>query len=97
MLFEICFDLDTGDRINLAEMLPQSYLSYEYQTFLPIRFPEDWPAEGETGTLYNDYVFSEGSVITEAWFSHLALYMYVTEPDGRVLLAHLPLAFGQSL
>ena len=97
MLFAICFDMDTGEQINLAEKLPESIYKNEYQAFLPILYLEDWPDYGDDGISNDQYFIPNGSVITEAWFDYYSFEMYVTEPDGRILQTVLPLKIWQSL
>lgn len=82
-LYSICFDMNTGETINLAEHLPGDIPYSKGMVFAPITNFEagTYPSEG----YYQNYVPTDGSVITSAWLWGNGLGLYVTEPDGRKL------------
>jgi phosphate transport system substrate-binding protein len=82
-LYTICFDMDTGEAVELAERLPRDIPYTKGWILEPI-------TEFEAGTYtsqtyYENYVPAEGAVVTSAWLQGSRLGMYVTEPDGRAL------------
>jgi hypothetical protein len=84
VLHTLCFDMNTGEAVNLAEHLPRE-LSYSKATiFDPIVRYEVGTVPSQTH--YEDYTPAEGSVITSAWIAEGGgLGAYVTDPDGRRL------------
>ena len=86
MIYTICFDINTGLVVNLADMLPADFNYLNTGIYIPYSFtnldPGDYPARNY---LQDGYVPAEGSVITDAWIIDGYLYLYITEPDGRVL------------
>lgn len=82
-LYSICFDMNTGEAVNLAEQLPRDIPYLKAMILDPV-------TKFEAGTYpsqayYENYVPAEGSVLTAAWLEGDALGLYMTEPDGRKL------------
>jgi phosphate transport system substrate-binding protein len=73
----ICFDISTGEEVDLAKCLPNDL---PYSTSTASEY-------GNTPFSFDEkYTPVEGSVITSAWISDDGmLSIYVTEPDGRRL------------
>ena len=87
MLYTICFDINTGRAVKLADALPGD-LDYASGAV----FPQLKPAKdgGFEDINYDDsirfgHIPEAGSVITEAWVKGGELNMYISEPDGHRL------------
>lgn len=81
--YTICFDMNTGEVVNLAELLPKDISYEDSMAFTP-------RTNFEVGTepheeVFENYTPVKGSVITSAWGDSGCLGLYVTEPDGRTL------------
>jgi len=86
MVSTICFRVDTGNVANLASVLPDD-LDYSQATILTLMDfgdLEDWGYPRQV-SMTNGYVPAAGSVITDAWIMEETIYLYLTEPDGRIL------------
>ncbi|MDR1205224.1 MAG: substrate-binding domain-containing protein [Peptococcaceae bacterium] len=84
VLHTLCFDMNTGEAVNLAEHLPQALPYSKASVFDPIVRYEAGTSPSQA--IYADYVPAEGSVMTSAWILEGGgLGAYVTEPDGRRL------------
>jgi len=86
MFRTICFDVNTGNAVDLAGALPRD-LDYEKASaFERADFTEvsDWGWFRQE-RMPDGYVPAAGSVITDAWIMYGTPNIYVTEPDGRVL------------
>jgi hypothetical protein len=81
----ICFDITTGEALDLAKRLPRDIPYSQAMIFdLAVRF--DWGQHSQYE--YHDYIPAEGSIVTSAWISDHLLSIYLTEPDGRRLQAN---------
>lgn len=87
MLYTICFDINTGEAVNLADNLPRDIPYSKGRIFDPITKFEagTYPSQAN----YENYVPAEGSVITSAWLWGNGLGLYVTEPGGRKLQVNI--------
>ena len=84
LMFSICFDIDTGERVNLAEKLPDNIdFSKASWVVTPIRQTEGGQIGGEA--VSGSLVPAPGSVITNAVMWGSTMIIYVTEPDGGML------------
>ncbi|KPU43879.1 phosphate-binding protein PstS 1 precursor [Oxobacter pfennigii] len=86
-LYTICFDINTGEAVNLAKHLPND-IPYSKAMVL------DSITKFEQGSYpeqlsYENYVPAKRSVITSAWIWGNSLGLYVTEPDGRKLQVYI--------
>ena len=85
--YVICFDIDTGDVVNLADFLPRELPLAEANVFKPRhsfegRFYEDkFPGQ----EAFENYILPDGAVIHDAWLLGRFLGLHITEPDGRKL------------
>jgi hypothetical protein len=92
LLFSICFDLNTGERADIAEKL-QGNIDFSKMDW--IGTPYWQTANGQRGgvTMPEGYMPVRGSVVTNAiilgdyneYISNNTMVIYVTEPNGRVL------------
>ena len=84
LMFSVCFDLDTGERVNIVEKLPDN-IGFSKASWVrtPLRQTED----GQTGgdSLPEGFVPAPGSVVTNAIMWGDTMIIYISEPDGRVL------------
>jgi hypothetical protein len=84
MIFTKCFDINTGDMVDLAREVVD-YLDYSgAYAFTPVDF-SNINEFGNYTSYYSPYSPPDGSVITKAWITHGYVYINITEPDGRVL------------
>ena len=88
VVYTICFDMNTGDEVNLVDTLPSdlpfSTASVVTQiTSFPGRFDDDYPSQ----EYFENYTPPAGTVINEAWLWGDMLGLYLTEPNGRQLQA----------
>ena len=86
VLYTICFDIDTGDVVNLAAALP-SELNYAHAN---IHTPADFTGVDrfdypKMEYMPEGYVPKPGSVITDAWIIYNGVTINIQEPDGRIL------------
>ncbi len=82
--YTICFDMNTGEIVNLAELLPKDLPYAAGLVFSPITNFDDedlYPSR----EFYENYTPVKGSVIISAWGGSGYFGLYVTEPDGREL------------
>jgi hypothetical protein len=90
MIFTKCFDINTGDIVDLArerEVVDALDYSYAYAV-TPVDFSnsniDEFGDPYSSG--YYPYTPPDGSVITKAWILARGLVcISITEPDGRVL------------
>ena len=89
MLYTICFDINTGQAVKLADVLPGD-LDYSKSFVLPQVKPAT--AKGiffeninYDNTIRSGHIPEAGSVITEAWVMDDRVNINVTEPDGHKL------------
>ena len=85
VVFSICFDINTGDVVNLLDEVTD-YLDFSKAR---VEMIVDWDIS-ETGHPSSirqpgGYVPAEGSVITGASVTYHGFDVYLTEPDGRVV------------
>jgi len=85
MVYTICFDMKTGNTVDLTKVLPGK-LDYSRTHGIT---PADFSDTGEYGyprqeNTPDGYVPAAGSVITDAWIMY-GINILVTEPNGRVL------------
>jgi phosphate transport system substrate-binding protein len=86
-VYTICFDLNTGETVRLADMLPKDLNFANANIYSPAVFSGGDMVD-ESDSVPDGYIPAEGSVVTEAWIREDgALCMYLTEPDGRRLQA----------
>ena len=88
MLYTICFDITTGDAVNLADVLPRELPFAEAMVFTPISGFRGRYGEGENWNPqdnFENYVLPDGTVIDEAWLLGSMLGLHLTEPNGRKL------------
>jgi phosphate transport system substrate-binding protein len=83
VLDTICFDVTTGEIIDLAARLPGDLPYANSTVFDPI--PTYETAMPPSVVVFADYIPAKGSVITSAWFWGQMFGLYMTEPDGRKL------------
>jgi len=87
VLYTVCFDIHTGDVIDLRDKLPELTDFKKSYGFTKMEFKGldnmEYPAQ--TPILTDTYTPPEGSGISDAWILHECVNIYLTEPDGRVL------------
>ena len=88
VMFTVCFDLRTGDTVNLADALPGDLPFQEANVIEPI---SEFRGEYYDGEMIwpesiENYRMPEGTVIDEAWLlGDYLLGLRITEPNGRKL------------
>ena len=90
MLYTICFDITTGDVVNLADALPRELPFAEAMVFFPASGFEGRYSEGgnvlrQSDDYFESYEPPGGTVIDEAWLLGNMLGLHLTEPSGRKL------------
>ena len=93
MIYSICFDINTGEEVNLVDALPGDLdFGAAYGYTLP-----DFSNVAETGfpsqeNISEGFTPAAGSVITDAWIvGENNVNIYLTEPSGRVLQLYFPM------
>ncbi|MCL2125743.1 MAG: hypothetical protein FWH33_07120 [Oscillospiraceae bacterium] len=83
-LSTICFDINTGDIVDLRDVLPRTLDYSKAVTFevADYRILDDGSYNVEA-RLADGYVPASGSVMTVAWIAYSKLFVLVTEPSGR--------------
>jgi len=86
MLNTICFNINTGDVVNLANELPDDldYAHASIYTAMDFTKLSDWGYPNQEN-MPDGYIPAAGSVITDAWIGYNSPSLCLTEPSGRVL------------
>ena len=86
MIYSICFDINTGEEVNLAGMLPADpdYSSAYIYTLPNFDDLEEYGFPYQESMLER-YTPAAGSIVTDAWVNGESVYMYLVETTGRVL------------
>jgi len=85
MVFTKCFDINTGDIVQLSEKAAGEIDYANTYGFTRMDFNDlsEWGYPYQENL--SEYTPPAGSVITGAWVMYDQLNIYLTEPDGRVL------------
>jgi len=83
MIQTICFDINSGDQVRFAGLIPADLDYSNAWVYIPYDFESEQAILEEQVENYNP---PDGSTITDAWLRGSNLSFYLTEPDGRKLL-----------
>lgn len=86
-MYTMCFDITTGDVVNLPDVLPRGLPFAESQIQSLITRFEGKFSEGDypSTEYFDSYVPADGFVIDDAWLLGSMLGIHVTEPSGQRL------------